>query len=429
MKGKIKKIAIIVLIIALGAVAILGIRRIRTRPVEIEEKDDLGVPVMSQTLVEEDLRRIYRYSGTAEYENRTRISPRIAKEIDDFLIEEGDRITAEEELVRLDDEEIRSRKQGVKASVKEAELMIIMAESSLSQKQSDLKGAEADLREARSNYEKWQRDLEADRRLYQDNAISKAELEETETRHAAAEAKYIKAEASVERAEIAVSMAETEIQQYKNKLEKSRSELAVIETQLSYTVLKSPLDGEVIDKIPKPGEYVNPGEPVLEVADTDNLVITSKLGMKDFTDIDTHTEVEVKIPHLSEKPLTGEITNLKSLTDPHQRTTEVTVSLLEDPPEKLKEGMYTSVLFYPESRSDVITVPRNSLFFFEEAPHVYVIKDGQAKRREVETGLDTGHRVEIKAGLEKGEEIVTSNIEELRDGVSIYLRDEDEWGN
>ncbi len=429
MKEKIKKIAIIVMLIALGFVAVIGIRRMRSRPAEVEKEEEPGIPVMSQTLAEDDLHRVYRYSGTVEYENRTRISPRLAGVIDEFLVAEGERIKAGEKLVKLDDEELRNRKRGVLASLEKAELQLMMAEYTLNKRESDRREAEAGLREARSNYEKWQSDLERDRRLYQDNAISRAELEQTENQYAAAEANQTKAKAVVENTKTAVSIAGIEIQQAESKLEKSRSELAEIRTQLSYTELEAPFAGEVIDKIFEPGEYINPGEPVLEVASTDNLKVTSELGMSDFADIDAGTEVEVDFPGMGEETLNGKIINLKALTDPRQRTTEVTISLPEDKPEKLREGMYASVSFYPEIRRDVISVPRNSLFRFEEAPHVYVIEDERAERRQVETGLDTGHEVEILSGLEAGEKIAISNIEELRDGADIYLRDEDGWGS
>ena len=52
---------------------------------------------------------------------------------------------------------------------------------------------------------------------------------------------------------------------------------------------------------------------------------------------------------------------------------------------------------------------------------VFVVRDGKAERREVVTGLRTDSRVQIVAGLEPGEMVVTSGLPQLRHGSAVTV--------
>ena len=55
----------------------------------------------------------------------------------------------------------------------------------------------------------------------------------------------------------------------------------------------------------------------------------------------------------------------------------------------------------------------------DEEVTVYVVVDGQVKRRVIETGIESGNQVEVLSGLADDEEIVVVGHSGLRDGAKV----------
>jgi RND family efflux transporter MFP subunit len=67
-------------------------------------------------------------------------------------------------------------------------------------------------------------------------------------------------------------------------------------------------------------------------------------------------------------------------------------------------------------------VPREAVRLEGDKPFVFVLKNGHAERRAVQTGRERGADIEINAGLRRGEEIVTWTDGVLRDGARVSLK-------
>ena len=94
--------------------------------------------------------------------------------------------------------------------------------------------------------------------------------------------------------------------------------------------------------------------------------------------------------------------------DPQTRTLRVRLQF-DNPGERLKPNMYASVTLFGKSHLDALTVHRDALIRAADNDRVIVaLGDGRYQAREVMTGIESGEWVQVIAGLESGDRVVTS---------------------
>jgi membrane fusion protein (multidrug efflux system) len=86
----------------------------------------------------------------------------------------------------------------------------------------------------------------------------------------------------------------------------------------------------------------------------------------------------------------------------------------------LKPGMFLNVTL-DRGQADVLVVPEESLLPEQGDVFVYVVDDGKALKRKIQTGQRRVGTVQVLAGLEPGELDVTEGTQKLRDGAAVEL--------
>jgi membrane fusion protein (multidrug efflux system) len=76
--------------------------------------------------------------------------------------------------------------------------------------------------------------------------------------------------------------------------------------------------------------------------------------------------------------------------------------------------------------AEALSVPAIAVIPELGGKKVFVLEDGKAVSRPVETGIRTASRVEIVEGLEAGEQVIVSNVARVTAGVEVVVRDEEE---
>ncbi|MDX1583148.1 MAG: efflux RND transporter periplasmic adaptor subunit, partial [Thermoanaerobaculia bacterium] len=77
-----------------------------------------------------------------------------------------------------------------------------------------------------------------------------------------------------------------------------------------------------------------------------------------------------------------------------------------------------------ETRQDSILVPREAVIRELGNAHLFVVKEGQAEKREVDLGIEEGEVVEILAGVEAGEQVIVAGQGGLKDEAPVKVLDE-----
>ena len=140
-----------------------------------------------------------------------------------------------------------------------------------------------------------------------------------------------------------------DIEDGRAQVEQAQASLRLAETQLSYTVLYSPLSGVVLVKSGEIGEVVNPGTSILTLADIENVWLKAYIPETDLSRVKWGQEVIVTTDLRPQKAYKGKISFISSQAEftPKQIQTEkerVTLVYrikidIPNPDRELKPGM------------------------------------------------------------------------------------------
>lgn len=424
MKKKIKTSVIIVILIVIGIASLFFIRALRNREPQVAEENNLGVPVETAAVKKDDFEIIFKHSGTVKYLNRTKISPKIGGEITEIYVEEGDQVEAGQILAKIDDQELKNNLDSAQSAVEEAEIAVKKAEISKEISENNLRESRAALNEAQSNYSQWKSDYERDKKLYQKDAIAEAKFEQTKTQFEKAGAQLERMKAAAASAEKSVEIADLDIENSREKLKKAENELENARLKLKDTELRSPITAKVLRDFAEEGEVTGVGQPLFEIAQPERLEVKVQMGMKDLNKLKVGTKALISSPVLKQKNLEAEISEIASTADPKSRTTEVTINLKEKNL-NLTDGSFVSAALVAESYEDVLIIPEKAIFEYQNEAHVYLIEEGKALRKKIETGAGNGYYTIVTSSLKEGDKIAVSNLNDLQDKQNVYLSEQE----
>jgi Cu(I)/Ag(I) efflux system membrane fusion protein len=117
---------------------------------------------------------------------------------------------------------------------------------------------------------------------------------------------------------------------------------------------------------------------------------------------------EARLDYMPGEVFTGQVDYVYPVLDPKTRTLRARL-FFENPGERLKPNMYARVSIYGKLHPNALSIPREALIRAPDRDRVVVaLGDGKFRVHEVMTGMESGEFVEILAGIEEGDEIVTS---------------------
>lgn len=191
--------------------------------------------------------------------------------------------------------------------------------------------------------------------------------------------------------------------------------------------LRSPAGGRVLRVIEKSERVVAVGTPVIVLGDPNKLEIV--------VDVLSTDAVKVKPGAIVLLDDWGEEASLRARvrTVEYSAFTKVSALGIEeqrvnivadfvDPPGRLGDGYRVEARIIIWESKDALKVPSSALFRHGEGWSVFVIEEGRARRREVETGHRSQFEVEILRGVEEGEQIILHPPNQITDGAAVEVR-------
>lgn len=190
---------------------------------------------------------------------------------------------------------------------------------------------------------------------------------------------------------------------------------------LSKMALKAPFSG-VISELPyfTDGTRVASNTEMFSVIDYDALYLEANLPEKYFRNIERGYKVYVTSYTSTADTLLGTITQISPSIDPDARTFKCFVEV-KNSDLALLPGMFVKADLVVNSAEEVIVIPKDIIMSRNRNQIVYVVEQGVASERIITTGLQNASNVEVKMGLLKGESIVNSGFETLRDQSRVRI--------
>ncbi len=210
-----------------------------------------------------------------------------------------------------------------------------------------------------------------------------------------------------------------ELDQAKAAYEKVRAQLAQAEETASDYMITAPWAGVVFRVNVRDGEFVAPRAVLLEMYDPASLVVRAAVPEKYAAEVAPGMRVEVNLDAYPKDVVRGRIERVYPYLDPRLRTRTVEIILVEDL--NLLPGMFARLHFILQDLGDVITLPAEALVDKPNGRVVFVVEEGKAVARAVETGIESGNLVQIAAGIQVGDKVVISGNEKLKDGAEVQI--------
>ncbi len=388
--GKRTAIAVALLV----ALSSCGAKEEKAEPVKVKKVS--GVQTKPVEVVE--FVRKATFSATVIPKEEIFSSPKVVGYLIQEKVKTGQRVKKGEVLAVIDSSDIKPDVDKAKAALRE----IYAAQRELNKA---LEEVRANKRAAEANYSFAKRTYERFKALLEGEAISKQKFEQVKTQYEAAKAQLE-----------AVKAKEKQILERKKELkakeEQILASLKKAKAFLSYTYLKSPVDGIVLQKFVDKGNLVSPQTPVYKIgsfpfrvrAFIDN-VYSDKIGVG--------SKVIVRIKG---KEYSGKVVEIDKSADPISHKFGVKVETEE--PIKAIPGTY-AVVEFPSVKVESLAVPKSAIYRVGALEFVFVVESGVAHLRPVKTGETFGDMVIILSGLHKGEKIAVSNVNKLVDGARV----------
>jgi HlyD family secretion protein len=352
-----------------------------------------------------DITSIVTATGKVSAQADVEISADVMGRIEELPVKEGERVKAGQLLVKIDD---RSRRM-------------------------DVAQARGNLLSAQSAREKARIDLEREKRMFDKDLTSQAQLD-------IAQNAYDQADASVQVYQAAVDRAQD---------------------QLDKCTIRSPMNGIITKLNSELGEMVvlgtmnNPGTVIMVISDLSAMEVEAEVDETDIARVGVGQEVEITLDAFPDTTFRGQVTQIgnspeaSGFTTSDQITNFMVKILVLDKVENIKPGMTASVDITTDHKTDVIKVPAGAVVMRpegtgrennpdsshsegssgssdetenqsaaerekEDIDGIFVVKESEAKFVPVRTGIRDQQYVEITSGLAESDSVITGPYRLLR---------------
>lgn len=275
--------------------------------------------------------------------------------------------------------------------------------------------------------------LELDREL-SEIAVDSAEASAASAREALADSRRLLEEA--EKLETQSNIAASEVRSREAQvrideaaLRAAQAEVQRREAELARHRIIAPFDGTISRKLAEVGEWLSPGTDIVELVGTETLHMDFQVPQRFYADIDQAARLSIQFDAHPEQVFSARVHRKVPLSRDNARTFLLRTVLENGAAPLLIPGMSADASLQLALGRQGVAVPRDALFRHPDGRvSVWVITDhnaesGRANVREqlVEAGLSFAGLVEIRSGLEAGQEVITRGNETLREGQIVQI--------
>jgi len=208
------------------------------------------------------------------------------------------------------------------------------------------------------------------------------------------------------------------------ELEAQQAAYELARLELSYTAITAPIGGVVSERMVKVGNMVSTSEPVFRITTLDPLIATLHVPERELSRLAPGQVAALSADAIPGERFTGVIDRISPVIDADSGTFRVTVEL-SDPSGRLRPGMFGRFDIVYDRREAAVLVPVESVLIEDGQASVFVVADGQARRRSVEVGYRNNGDYEIVAGIDSGESVVVTGQASLRSGARVEVLDDE----
>src|SRR5258708_4557469 len=254
--------------------------------------------------------------------------------------------------------------------------------------------------------------------LFNQGALPRKDLDQARVALVQAKSQY--EQARKHRDSLNVLVKEQTLKSAGGQLTSAQGKYFGAQAQLSYSEIRSPINGVVTDRPLYPGEMASTTSPLITIMDVSGIIAKAHIPQADAQLLHKGDAATVQVPGLD--PVSGKVTVVSPALDPNSTTVEVWVEA-KNPEQKLRPGTTARISMTAETVHDALVVPVSALLNTTgDSAQVMVINaEGKAVSRDVKTGIQTVEQAQIISGLKPGEQVVTKGAYGLPDKTKVNV--------
>lgn len=394
-----------------------------------EAADAPAIPV---TTVRVDTRQVPSFiqaTGSLAAEESSDVASQTSGQVVSTPVSIGAFVRQGTVIARLNDRDARLRLRQSQAAVQQAVAGVRQAEARLGLGPNGRFDASAipEVRSAAAAYDAAQ----AQQRLAEANAKRYAELVETgdvarsvydqyRTQADTARAQAANARQQLETAINQARQNNQAIQTAQAAVESARAQVAIAQKAVEDTLIRAPYSGYVSARPVAVGEYVTPAAVIATILLTNPLKLQLQVPELQAPNLRPGLPVSLTVDAYRDRQFAGTVTAINPAIDPASRSFTVEASI-QNPDNALRAGMFVTARITIAGGNQSIFVPREAVISDQNTNsyRVFVVQGTTAHLRVVQIGDEENGMMQILTGVQAGEEVATSNLQQLYEGAKV----------
>jgi HlyD family secretion protein len=422
------------------------------------------VGVQTGKAVKQDLTATVTASGEIKPKNYINLGTNTfgAAPITDIMVKEGDHVRKGQVVATLESVQANADVVAQKAAIDTALADSAAAESGLKMMADAIRTAQATVARSKTELERTKLNLDRANELYKAKLIAKQDYDQKQSEYDTAVSALAEAQARVDQAKSQEAQARQQLDSAQKRIAQVRAALTRYSDVLQKYSVTAPIDGIVTNLPVRVGETVVPGiqnsasSTIMTIADMSLITSEVKVDETDIVNVKLDQTAEITIDAMPGKTFKGhvvEIGNTAILRSTGLAASQSAVSsqeakdfkvviALDNPPDEIRPGLSCTSKIVTATRQHVLTIPIQALTVRqrgeleplnkpktthaadkeplsekakkEELQGVFIVQNGKAEFKKVETGITGSTDIEVLTGLNEGDQIVTGTYKVIR---------------
>ena len=383
-----------------------------------EKEKEPEVSVQTTPAEKEDISQIVNEEAVIFPLQQATVAPKITSTIKQFLVQRGSKVKKGQLLAVLENADLSAAAESSRGDFEQAQAAYTTAVTSGLPQQ--IQKAELDAASAKSAFDAAEKVYNSRKDLFQQGALPRRELDAAEVALVAARSQNEQAQKQL--ADLQRVGKEQALKSAQGQRLSAEAKYHGAAAQLSYSEIKSPIDGVVSDRPLYVGDLATANQPLLTVMNISKLIAKGHIPQSEAAQLKVGNPAQLKVPGMDD-PIEGKVTLVSPALDPGSTTIEVWVEA-QKPNPALRPGITVQVAMTAKTVKDALVVPAAAVYKNPEGNGDYVLvagTDDKAHLKTVQVGIRNGEDAQIASGINAGDPVITSGGYAVPDGTKIKV--------
>jgi HlyD family secretion protein len=384
-----------------------------------EKAEEAVVPVKAAAVQKATVQRVITADAVLFPLQQSALVPKISAPVKTFYVNRGSKVRKGQLLAVLENLDLAAAKEENEGSLQQAEAAY--ATGTAASLPEEIQKATGDAQSAKEMFEAEQKLYDSRQELFKQGALPRKDLDQAGVSLTQARTQYELAKRHLDSLHAVVKRQE--LKGLEGQLSSARGKYQGAQAQLSYSEIRSPIDGVVTDRPFYPGEMPSTGAPLMTIMDLSRVTARAHIPQDQAALLKVGNKATLDAPGL-EKPAEGKVTLVSPALDPNSTTVEVWVEV-QNPKHILKPGSSVRLAIISQAAPDALVVPASAVLTGPDGRTTVmaIAADQHVHQQAVKVGIRQDENIQILEGLADGQRVVTEGAYGLPDNTKVAVEE------